>query len=97
MLAIFKLREERDMQETEIIRRLRSDIAGLKTKKGYLKAGYPYFDTLFGRDSLIAALQMLWVDPDIAKATLYWLAHYQAETTSHEADREPGKILQVLE
>jgi len=84
------------MQKEKIRDGLRSDIAGLKTKAGYFMAGFPYFATLFGRDSLIAAWQMLWVDPDIAKATLYWLAKYQAKTANANADQEPGKILHVL-
>jgi len=75
---------------------LLSDMEVLKAPKGYLKAGNPYFDTLFGRDSLIAAWQMLRIDSRIAKATLYWLAFYQAETINDKADREPGRILHVL-
>lgn len=96
-VSYFQILEERGMQEEEIITRLQSDIARLKTKKGYLSAGFPFFATLFGRDSLIAAWQMLLVYPDIAKATLYWLAYHQATTTYYATDREPGKILHVLE
>jgi len=97
ILVIFKLGKEDNMKVVEIRGRLLSDIEELKTKKGYLNAGHPYFATLYGRDSLIAAWQMLRIDPCIAKATLYWLAQYQAKTTNAKADRQPGRILHVLE
>ena len=82
------------MTKTEIRRRLLSDVLRLRTSEGYLNAGYPKFDgTLFGRDSLISALQMLNIDPRIAKSTLDILAYYQSTTVDPKADAEPGKIL----
>lgn len=56
-------------------------------------AGIPWYCTLFGRDSLITALQMLWHDPSLAKGTLLRLAELQARIDDPIADAEPGKIL----
>ncbi|EDL48058.1 Amylo-alpha-1,6-glucosidase [Erythrobacter sp. SD-21] len=56
-------------------------------------AGIPWYCTLFGRDSLITALQSLWYDPSLAHGTLLRLAELQARTDDPVADAEPGKIL----
>ncbi|QWC57170.1 amylo-alpha-1,6-glucosidase [Erythrobacter sp. 3-20A1M] len=56
-------------------------------------AGIPWYCTLFGRDSLITALQMLWYDPSLARGTLLRLAELQARTDDPVADAEVGKIL----
>jgi glycogen debranching enzyme len=77
----------------EIKRRLLQDIEKLKTAEGYLNAGYPSYNTLFGRDSLISAWQMLKIDSSITKATLQILAKYQGKTTNPRAEEESGKIL----
>jgi len=74
-------------------RRLLENIGKLRSSMGYLDAGYPRYNTLFGRDSLISAWQMLKVDPSIARATLQALARYQGKTVNPMAEEEPGKIL----
>jgi glycogen debranching enzyme len=76
-----------------IKRRLLNDINELKAPEGYLKAGYPRYNTLFGRDSLISAWQMLPIDPSVARATLQVLAKYQGKIIDPRAEEEPGKIL----
>jgi glycogen debranching enzyme len=77
----------------EIKRKLFEDLKKLRSSQGYLNAGYPRYNTLFGRDSLISAWQMLRIVPAIAKATLRTLATYQGKTMNSRAEEEPGKIL----
>ena len=81
------------MKLGEMKRRLLENIEKLRSSMGYLNAGYPRYNTLFGRDSLISAWQMLEVDPSIARATLETLARYQGKTVNPRAEEEPGKIL----
>ena len=63
---------------------------------GYLSAGTPWFDALFGRDSVIASLQMLAFDPAIARRTLRILAAHQGRTVNEWRDEDPGKILHEM-
>ncbi|HEX2913252.1 MAG TPA: amylo-alpha-1,6-glucosidase [Chloroflexia bacterium] len=59
-------------------------------------AGLPWYFTLFGRDSLITAIQTLALNPQIAIDTLRALAAYQATAYDDWRDSEPGKILHEL-
>ena len=55
-------------------------------------AGLPWFQTLFGRDSLITSYQTLHIVPELAAATLDVLAPLQGTRHDDFRDEEPGKI-----
>ena len=76
--------------------RARADVALLTTELAtgpYPYAGIPWFSTAFGRDGVISALQMLWLNPGLARGVLAFLAQHQATETSPFSDSEPGKIM----
>jgi glycogen debranching enzyme len=58
-----------------------------------IAAGIPWFATIFGRDSIIAAYQSLSLNPQLAVDTLRVLARYQGKQDNAWQDEEPGKIL----
>ncbi|WP_078382801.1 amylo-alpha-1,6-glucosidase [Sutcliffiella halmapala] len=59
-------------------------------------AGLPWFGVPFGRDSLIAALQMLAFQPEVAKGTLYTMASKQGTKVDPWRDEQPGKIMHEI-
>jgi glycogen debranching enzyme len=75
------------------------DLRVLRSRIGnqeFFAAGVPWFCTLFGRDSLITAIQMLAYNPRIAAQTLRILATHQGEREDPWRDEQPGKILHEL-
>ena len=74
----------------------RADLALLTTQLPtgpYAYAGIPWFSTTFGRDAIITAWQVLWLDPSLAKGVLSYLASRQATEVSAFRDSAPGKIM----
>ena len=59
-------------------------------------AGVPWFVTLFGRDSLIAAYQNMPVAAGFACGALKRLAEYQATERDDWRDAQPGKIMHEI-
>ena len=62
----------------------------------FYAAGVPWYATLFGRDSVITALQTLAFDPAMAEETLRVLAGRLGAEVDDERDEEPGKVLHEL-
>lgn len=82
-----------------VVQRSLLDILALQTDTGdmrYLAAGVPWFDTLFGRDSLIAGMELLAFAPDVLRNSLLVLAEYQATDADPNHDATPGKIAHEL-
>ncbi|HEY7901482.1 MAG TPA: glycogen debranching N-terminal domain-containing protein [Caulobacteraceae bacterium] len=74
----------------------RTDVAVLSTELDsgpYPYAGIPWFSTPFGRDGILCAWQMLWLEPSLARGVLAYLASRQAEAISPFEDATPGKIM----
>jgi glycogen debranching enzyme len=83
-------------QFNEWLVRSGSDMRILATETGhglYPYAGIPWFSTPFGRDGIIAALETLWANPDLAAGVLRYLARHQATEVDPSNDAQPGKIL----
>ena len=83
----------------EMIDRSLRDLRVLRMKlhdEFFFAAGVPWFATLFGRDSLITAWQMLAYDPSISAHTLRLLASYQGRRVDEWREEQPGKILHEL-
>ncbi len=82
-----------------VMERSLADVDLLRTRLDghtYIGAGLPWFSALFGRDSLIVAMQMLAYDASIAAGTLRLLAGRQGTTVDDWRDEEPGRILHEL-
>ncbi|NII26567.1 amylo-alpha-1,6-glucosidase [Pseudoflavitalea sp. X16] len=81
------------------INRSRADILSLLTQTeygNYPYAGVPWYNTAFGRDGLITAMETLWLAPEVSKDVLIFLAQKQATQLIPSKDAEPGKILHEM-
>ena len=82
-----------------VFRRAGEDLAALTTETPHGPvplAGAPWFATVFGRDSLIAAYQAIPVAPSLAAGTLSYLAAYQGSTDDHRRAEAPGKMFHEI-
>jgi glycogen debranching enzyme len=83
-------------QALEDMAALRLPIAGTDNLIFLPAAGMPWFVAPFGRDSLIASLQSMLINPDFARGTLDILGSLQAREEDEYRDAEPGKILHEI-
>lgn len=82
-------------QFNDWLSRSKSDLITMATPTAhglYPYAGVPWFSTPFGRDGIITAFECLWVEPELAKGVLQYLAQTQATEFNDFQDAEPGKI-----
>ncbi len=95
-VAQFCVIETGNGQFDALVKRATSDLHMMTTvlpTGPYPYAGVPWFNTPFGRDGIIAALECLWLNPSLARGVLRYLASTQAVDIVAEEDAEPGKIL----
>ena len=88
-----------DERFATVLRRAFADMRMLVSSldgEPYFAAGLPWYATLFGRDSLIAALQLMAFAPEVAAGTLRLLAGRIGRGDDPEREEEPGKILHEL-
>ncbi len=91
-----RVRSARNPRINDWLRQSRTDVALLTTDLPtgpYPYAGVPWFSTPFGRDGIITAWQMLWIDPSLASGVLRYLAGRQSTETNAFRDSAPGKIM----
>ena len=59
----------------------------------YIYAGIPWYATIFGRDGLITARQLLALAPGLARSVLRVLAALQGKEVNEAREEQPGKIV----
>ncbi|SDD96873.1 amylo-alpha-1,6-glucosidase [Actinokineospora iranica] len=84
------------------LQRSRQDLGALRIvdperpDEEVVAAGAPWFMTLFGRDSILASLMAMSVDPVLALGTLRTLARYQGSRTERHSEEQPGRIVHEM-
>ena len=94
-----QVRSSRERLDRELLERSARDLRALldfDATGPYPTAGIPWYATPFGRDGIIAGLQSLCFNPDVAVGTLRLLARYQGRKVDPYTEEEPGKILHEL-
>ncbi len=83
----------------KVLDQSRNDVQMMLTDFGegpVVMAGLPWVATLFGRDAVVVALQLLEWAPTIAERTLATLASFQGVQDNEESGEESGRILHEL-
>jgi len=91
--------ESSSKELARVVGRSLTDLALLDVRRGehrFTAAGIPWFVGLFGRDSLLPALQCLAFNPELGARTPRALAHWQGRRYDDKTREEPGKILHEL-
>jgi glycogen debranching enzyme len=91
-----KFKHDPERFYNDIVRNAVEDLRGLMIPTVYGDfpgAGLPWFATIFGRDSIIFALQTLKVFPEIAKTVILVHSYFQATEEDSFTDAAPGKIV----
>jgi glycogen debranching enzyme len=83
-------------QSIEDLASLRLPLEGTDHLRFVPAAGVPWFVALFGRDSLITAMQTSLIYPAFARGALETLGELQATERDDDRDAEPGKILHEI-
>jgi glycogen debranching enzyme len=82
-----------------LLRRASDDLRALHVEvdgEPVISAGIPWYSTIFGRDSIIASLQALPLNREVAAATLRYLAARQGLREDPYTEEQPGRILHEL-
>ncbi|PRX50899.1 glycogen debranching enzyme [Prauserella shujinwangii] len=93
------VRRGADPATARTLQRSREDLGALRIfdpehlEDVVIAAGAPWFMALFGRDSLLASLMALPIDPTLALGTAQTLARHQGVRTEPNSEEEPGRIL----
>lgn len=96
--AVTRVRSDSPLFD-RIVERSLADLRMLRSRyrrESYFAGGIPWYATVFGRDTLITAMEMLAYQPAIAEGTLRMLARRLGQRCEDARDEEPGKVIHEL-